>query len=40
MIALTHDCTQAYKFRLKTNDEQAAQLRCFAGHCRFVWTKY
>ena len=30
---------KAYKYRLKTNDEQAAQLRCFAGHCRFVWNR-
>ena len=30
---------KAYKFKLKTNESQSAMLRCFAGHCRFVWNK-
>lgn len=30
---------KAFKFQLKTSDAQAAQLRGFAGCCRFVWNK-
>jgi len=30
---------QAYKFRLKTNEDHEGQLKRFAGCCRFVWNK-
>ena len=30
---------KAYKFRLKTNDEQDRLLHTFCGHARFVWNK-
>ena len=30
---------KAFKFQLKTNDAQAAQLRRFAGCCRLIWNK-
>jgi putative transposase len=30
---------KAFKFQLKTNDAQEAQLRRFVGCCRFVWNK-
>ena len=30
---------QAFKFKLKTNNEQEEKLKIYAGACRFVWNK-
>jgi transposase len=30
---------QAFKFELMPNGEQARNMRCFAGSCRFVYNK-
>lgn len=31
---------KAYRFRLKVTEQQANQLRTYAGQCRFLWNKF